>query len=926
MALAAAGCASAPPGSLSLSELPDPLIRAFSTRLEVLEQQVVDGDTTAMMAMSVLKAEGLRGASLDPVGASELKRRSVAGSGPTQIVQYIPGINGAPGRTVPLMIPGDGRMERARRMDACVAALKAGAADGPALDKLLDALDSEDGYEAYQRRQDEAAAACGGAKTYGLLLEQWIFARPWSAHALPDCEDEDVRCRVLGEKIDRLNRRDPVREAKEAAAAGDFRLGATNHIGPAPTGWSMPGVTCSLWARDMIGKWHVNQDYIQPGDSEHSAASTAFIAAYNRALIADARFPFADVCGEGLAQPLPRYEGAVRTWGQAARTGDPARLSEIPSGADLNARDELGATALDWAMRRADEVMTVALLDAGAGAEIGGADQTEPSPLALALVQKKPALAERLIAAGAEMKAGPRTCRYGPYGGPEPGRNHGCSWSGLMIQAGAFDLLERRLAVTNGEGEAFNNQEEMVGAYLTAMAAGDEAMMDRLTPLLARLRGMNGYLLQAMYTAGRTDRVSRYIWARTEGVGRSDAEAGLWRAAAEKGHAETIAFLWTYGADLNLLPAKELEVCAEAAGRGDEAALLSCVERAGQRRLRLHEAIKAGDATTFDSMVAEAADLKERGKAGLLHAAVDHGSLAMVQALLARGASPNPSHSPAPETAAYAGALKAQADAVTAASDYASNQAPGELLVVRAAKRGDVAVLRALTDAGAAGLSGAVAGIGGLGNPPAGLEGLYRPDAPSSDNEGLPNRVLERDFDVFRLLVAEAARIEGPQSLEAAFASGVYSGYNDALQVMLDNGLDLSKAKKPERIWSNLGGLGTPCKPSTARLLIAGGLPARHEVSDYTRWPPLHAVAASCADARVVEILVREGGQTVNEVSVDGETALDLAVSYRRAANAEVLRRLGGMTAAEADPAGHQARAVAARTEGDLDLIQNEET
>src|SRR5690606_36924823 len=98
----------------------------------------------------------------------------------------------------------------------------------------------------------------------------WDEARPWGDRPLPDC-DENERCRILAQKIARLNARDPAREAKEAAARGDFRLGGFNHIGPMPMGWSLPGVSCTVWTRDMIGKWHVNQDVIMPGDSQHTS-------------------------------------------------------------------------------------------------------------------------------------------------------------------------------------------------------------------------------------------------------------------------------------------------------------------------------------------------------------------------------------------------------------------------------------------------------------------------------------------------------------------------------------------------------------------------------------------------------------------------------------------------------------------------------
>ncbi len=153
-------------------------------------------------------------------------------------------------------------------------------------------------------------------------------------------------------------------------------------------------------------------------------------------------------------------------------------------------------------------------------------------------------------------------------------------------------------------------------------------------------------------------------------------------------------------------------------------------------------------------------------------------------------------------------------------------------------------MMRALSDAGARGAANLAKWAGNLGNPPAGLNSLFLAPDHSADHEDLPNRAVDRDFEVYRLLIAEAARVEGAQSLEDAFRSGVYSGYNDALQVILDAGLDLSKAKAPERIWSNLTQSGTPCKPSTARLLIANRLTQTYAPNDYTHWSPVQSFAA----------------------------------------------------------------------------------
>src|SRR5690606_12400307 len=141
----------------------------------------------------------------------------------------------------------------------------------------------------------------------------------------------------------------------------------------------------------------------------------------------------------------------------------------------------------------------------------------------------------------------------------------------------------------------------------------------------------------------------------------------------------------------------------------------------------------------------------------------------------------------------YNGPLKARADAVMAENGYAASNKPGEPPAMRAAQRGEADMLRALVDAGAPNLLGMLQSAGNLGNPPPGLDrGLFERDR-SIDNEGLPNRAVDRNFEAFKLLTAEVARAYGPQSLERAFASAAYSGYNDAMEAIIAAGLDLSK-------------------------------------------------------------------------------------------------------------------------------------
>lgn len=352
-------------------------------------------------------------------------------------------------------------------------------------------------------------------------------------------------------------------------------------------------------------------------------------------------------------------------------------------------------------------------------------------------------------------------------------------------------------------------------------------------------------------------------------------------------------------------------------------ALLACVSEAGAIRTRLHAAIRAGDLAAVRSIVDAASDLNERAKVSQLSVAVRSGTAPMVQAILGRGARPIDVY-PSRRTARYEGAFKARADAVLTAGATRPEDADGTSLVLVAARRGDAAMLRHLAEAGARNLVGALQTAGNLGNPPPGLpDDLFLRDR-SIDNENLPNRAVDRDFRAFTLLAGETARAYGPQNLETAFAGAVYSGYNDAAEALIAAGFDLSRARNPARIWSNWSTLGTPCKPSTGRILIRERLSAVYPADDFTHWPPLHAVAVGCADARSTELLVREGGMAVNQIDVDGQTPLDRARRYRRPPTVAVLERLGGLGASQAAPADHAARQARLATEEDLDLVQGE--
>lgn len=774
----------------------------------------------------------------------------------------------------------------AERLDACIQTLEL-SSDAVTFDPT--SWDDEGAYERVEAEAARRAEVCGGSERYQLIAALWTWERPWRSWPLPDCETDDARCGVLSVKIKRLNGRDPRREATDAATRGDFRLGATNHIGPMPQGWNTTGVDCRAWTRDLVGKWHVNQDVIRPGDPEHTAAASSFIAIYNRTLIQQPAFPFKDICGLTGGQRAPQLMGPVNSFSEAARTMDPARLSEVPPDAQINAKDVFGITALGWATRNRDQAMAAALLAAGADPNIFEPD--EPGPLAFALNADQFDLVRLMLSRGAKLPGATGTCeRRSLFEGPPEG-NGGCSWAGLLILKRQFDLLDELAAGPEGKDLLAQGAFELDQAFLAAVRSGDKTKTERLMAYAGQ-----GYqtaaTLDALDAFGDRDVLMQFVAANGAGAARSPTEADLWRVAARTRQAGMLDLLRQKGADLNLLSSRRLDNCSVAIGRGDVSVLDLCIAEAGQRKQAIEAAVTANDESAFKTLISDVADLRERNKPPLLGFVVQNGSVAMLEQVLARG------------------------------FDF---QQPwmGEGAVALAARRGERERVRLLADAGAGGLVQAIGTLGNLGNPPPGLDTIAF-GSRNEDTERLPNNNGSANLQAIRIVAAEAARREGPQALEAPFKSATYSGYNDVLEILLANGLDLRSAKRPEEIWFAWAGMGQPCKPSTGRILLKAGLPTTYPPSEFSRDTALHTVASRCMNPRSVDVLVREGGVDVNILSTDGETPLDRATTYREDYLVSALKALGGQTSAELDPDAHAQRQTQERQSDDLDLEQSE--
>lgn len=900
--ISAAGCATVAEVSEPVSARNGVVALALTRPVAELDAGS-DGDPAQAMALSLLYRYGLMDLPKDPARADALRAQAMRAGGPLVLTQYIAGLNGAPGRVVPLIVP---------RMDAsgtiAAAELCARALEGDPVEIA--------GHDGYGEMDPAAVEACGGDAAFSALVRAWREAGTWRAHPLPRCDPADNRCAVLSSKIARLNARDPGAEARAAAARGDYRLGAFNHIGPMPQGWHLPGVSCRAWSRDLIGPWHVTQDVIFPGDNEHTQASVGFIAAYNRAMVGTATFPYRDVCKAGIGEPAATYAGPVATWTEYARAGDAG--APTPAGTDIDQTDVFGRTAFEWAGEASNAPMMIRLLAAGADPN-RTADSRSPTPLALALARRQFDLAEALMAGGAKMTGETRLCASPGFIMPgDPGQGGICTWVGLLIERGRPDWIGRAVADGGGYG--------LWDAYFSAIETGDEPMARRLAALIGG-PGAEGPL-QKTWRLNRPDLALVMVANGGYGVARSATEQRVWKAAADGGHVEALAFVYQYGADLNLLDSGRASACEGAAGQGDVAALLACVTEASQRRQAMVGQLESGDLAGFRRAVATATDLQEEAKPTMLERAALRADAETVALMLERGALPERSRpffygdDPVPAQP-YTGPLRAQADTQALASGYADASVPNSAVrpLSAAVSRRDGEMLRLLVRHGAAGLRWIALSQGMAGSPPVNMM------EESRDVSALPDRPSPEQMRSLQFVIPELANeTDGAAALEQVFRTATTFGYDDVLRLIVDSGFDPRQAKEPDQIWQAWAGLGSACKPSTGRLLVQYGVDARYPLDPpRTGWLPQKIVAVACRNPDSASVLVEAGLAPINELDAEGRSVLDeaLARPYRPMMQA-ALRSLGGLPGEEVDPAGQRHRMTLEREGGDLDLEQSD--
>ena len=275
---------------------------------------------------------------------------------------------------------------------------------------------------------------------------------------------------------------------------------------------------------------------------------------------------------------------------EAVKAGDRARADAvIAAGADVNATQGDGATALHWATHRTD--LEAADLLIAAGADVGAANELGATPLWLAAMNGSAPMMARLLDAGADPNAALKM-------GETP----------LMTAARAGSLRAVELLIDQGAdlNEAEHERGQTALMWAVAQRHPDVArlLIDRGADLYARSTVWH----QLENTAGNTNTTGNFRMAH------GGSTPLLF--AARNGDVETARMLVDAGADVNDTAAAGTSALVIAAHSAHEPLAIYLLEQGADPN-----ASEAGYTA--------------------LHAAVLRSGVQLVNALLAHGADPN---------------------------------------------------------------------------------------------------------------------------------------------------------------------------------------------------------------------------------------------------------------------------------------------
>ncbi len=287
-----------------------------------------------------------------------------------------------------------------------------------------------------------------------------------------------------------------------------------------------------------------------------------------------------------MAPPVLAADGVIA----AARAGDVAAVRALlADGADVDARQGDGATALHWAAHRSDLPLAEVLLDAGA--DVDAANALDATPLWLASMNGDTRLVARLLAAGADPNV---SLKMGETPLMSAARSGDAGAVRLLLAAGAdLDAAERERGQTALMWAAAQRHADVVGVLVSAGAD---------------VHARSLVWRQLENTAGNTNPIGNFRMAH----GGSTALL----LVARNGDVGAARVLLEAGAEVNDTAADGTSALVVAAHSGHEALARYLLEQGA------------------DPNAAEAGYTA-------LHAAVLRGQGEVVRALLAGGADPN---------------------------------------------------------------------------------------------------------------------------------------------------------------------------------------------------------------------------------------------------------------------------------------------
>jgi len=354
---------------------------------------------------------------------------------------------------------------------------------------------------------------------------------------------------------------------------------------------------------------------------------------------------------------------------EAARSGDASAVRAlVQKRADVKASEPDGTTALHWAVRSGDAGLVAVLIRAGAA--VGARNRYGVTPLSLAASTGHAAIIDALL------KGGARADEAGPEGETAlmlAARSGSAAAVALLLEAGAnANVREQWYGQTALMWAAAENHPAVVEA-LVRRGAEVDARANVLEPpnreILDFRTDKNGQALQTLLTTFPKGGQTPLLFAARHG--------SLGAAAA----------LAAAGANLNLADPDGISpmVLAIRNGHYDVAALL--VEKGAD----VNAVDRAGRTPLYVAVDMHSLDWIQNRPAPKVDGTLD--SLDMVKLLLAHGAKPDAALTAAPP--GWKG------DAIAAQNTFGNVVGAGTTPFVRAAKNGDLAMLRVLLAAGA---------------------------------------------------------------------------------------------------------------------------------------------------------------------------------------------------------------------------------